>query len=68
MRFLLLAIYAAFVASLDFESANFNVTEALISQGVNVSALPQPDAPTERSSGVACSIAVGLLISCTVQQ
>jgi hypothetical protein len=69
MRLLLLAGYAALAVSQDFESVDFNVTEALISQGVNVSALPQLNAITERSSGAACSIAVGLYQSIhTLQQ
>ena len=60
MRLLLLTSYAIAVASQIFENENFNVTEALISQGVDVSALPQLNAITERLSDLGCSIAVGL--------
>lgn len=60
MRLLLLTSYAIAVASQIFEDKDFNVTEALISQGVDVSSLPQLDAITERSSDLGCSIAVGV--------
>lgn len=40
-----------------FEPVDFNVTEALIDTGVNVSAIPGLSGLVERSSG-ACSVAV----------
>jgi hypothetical protein len=58
-----------FVASVSaqtgvFEPADFNVTEALIANGVNVTALPQLSSLVERTSLFSCSIAVRhLLIS-----
>lgn len=60
MRLLLLSSCAAFAASQIFESEKFNVTDALISQGVDISALPQLNAISKRSSNAACSIAVSL--------
>jgi hypothetical protein len=53
----------AFLASLSaqtgtFEPADFNVTEALIANGVNVSAIPQLSGLVERTSPSGCSIAV----------
>jgi hypothetical protein len=44
-----------------FEPADFNVTEALIANGVNVSAIPQLSGLVERTSLSGCSIAVSLL-------
>jgi hypothetical protein len=41
-----------------FEPADFNITAALIANGVNVSAIPQLSGLVERSSLSACSIAV----------
>jgi hypothetical protein len=42
-----------------FESADFNITEALLSNGVNVSALPELDGLSERRSLFSpCSAAV----------
>ncbi|KAF2993403.1 hypothetical protein E8E13_001641 [Curvularia kusanoi] len=61
MRLLLLTSYAIAVATQIFENEDFNVTEALISQGVDVSALPQLNAITERSSDLGCSIACSSL-------
>ncbi|KIX97936.1 uncharacterized protein Z520_06014 [Fonsecaea multimorphosa CBS 102226] len=54
---------AAFAAAQNntFEPPDFNVTEALINQGVNVSALPELDSLTKRSSLSACSIACDTL-------
>jgi hypothetical protein len=54
---------SAFVAAVSaqtgvFEPADFNVTEALIANGVNVSAIPQLSALVERSFLGGCSIAV----------
>ncbi|KAF2124148.1 FAD binding domain-containing protein [Dothidotthia symphoricarpi CBS 119687] len=40
-----------------FEPTDFNVTEALIANGVNVSAIPELEGLVERSSPSACSIA-----------
>lgn len=56
----------AFVASVSaqtgaFEPADFNVTEALIANGVNVSAIPQLSGLVERSALSGCSIAVRLI-------
>ena len=45
--------------ALGGESADFDVTQALIEQGVNVSAVPALAALTDQSSVFACSIAVG---------
>jgi hypothetical protein len=42
-----------------FEAPNFNVTEALIENGVNVSAIPELAGLVVRSSLNGCSIAVG---------
>jgi hypothetical protein len=44
-----------------FEDSDFNVTEALIDIGFNVSAIPELADLVERSSLTACSIAVSLL-------
>ncbi|KAF2821805.1 FAD binding domain-containing protein [Ophiobolus disseminans] len=57
MRSFLFVTLASLVASQNFEAPDFNVTEALVSQGVNVSLLSSLGASTERSSGVACSAA-----------
>lgn len=45
--------------ALVLETADFNVTQALFEQGVNVSAVPALAALTDQSSVFACSIAVG---------
>lgn len=58
MRLVLLASLVASVASQAFEPADFNVTEALITQSVNVSALPQLSELAKRSSELGCNIAV----------
>ena len=53
---------SAFVAAglgSTFEPADFNVTEALTNNGINVSAIPELAGLVERSSLSACSIAVG---------
>lgn len=42
----------------DFESENFNVTAALLAQGVNVSAIPPLATLQERSDESTCSNAV----------
>ena len=59
LRTLLLAGLAAGAKGQAFEPADFNVTEALIEQGVNLSALPELASLAERSSNSACQIAVG---------
>lgn len=46
-----------------FEDPDFNVTEALIDIGFNVSAIPELADLVERSSLAACSIAVSLICS-----
>ena len=48
------------VASQVFEPADFSVTEALLDQGVNVSALPELAGLVGRSSNLACDIAVSI--------
>jgi hypothetical protein len=53
---------ASAVAQEAFEPSDFNVTEALIANGVNVSALPDLAASTEkRSISSPCIAAVGNL-------
>ncbi|KAF1848040.1 FAD-binding domain-containing protein [Cucurbitaria berberidis CBS 394.84] len=44
-----------------FETADFNITEALIVNGVNVSAIPELDSLVERSLFSGCSIACSAL-------
>ena len=61
MRFsspLALAAFAGVALSQDFEPADFNITEALFDQGVNVSALPELADLSQRSSTAGCAIAV----------
>ena len=54
------ALVAAVAAQTGvFEPADFNVTEALIANGVNVSAIPQLSGLAERTLLGGCSIAVG---------
>jgi len=72
-RYLLGAlIVAAGVSSQDtFEPPDFNVTEALIQNGVNVTAIPELAGLVVRSSLKGCSIAVSsdtpnLLVACIV--
>jgi hypothetical protein len=56
------ALAASAVAQDAFEPSDFNVTEALIANGVNVSALPDLAALTEkRSISSPCTAAVGNL-------
>ncbi|KAF3028316.1 hypothetical protein E8E12_000290, partial [Didymella heteroderae] len=50
-------VSASCVAQDSFEAPGFSVTEALLEQGVNVSALPELAGLVERSSDLACSIA-----------
>ncbi|ORY16879.1 FAD binding domain-containing protein [Clohesyomyces aquaticus] len=52
---------ATSAAQSTFEPSDFNVTEALIDQGVNVSAIPALEGLVERSSSSACSIACNSL-------
>lgn len=47
-------------AQSTFEPTDFNVTEALLDNGVNVSAIPALEGLVTRSSPSACSIAVSL--------
>ena len=61
MRSFLFVTLASLVASQTFEAPDFNITEALIDQGVNVSALPELAGLVERSSNLACNIAVSIL-------
>lgn len=53
-----LAVGAACQAT--FEPADFNITEALIGNGVDVSALPELASLVERASTTGCSAAVSL--------
>ena len=68
MRSIFIATLASCVASQIFEPADFNVTKALIAQGVNVSALPQLASLVERSSDRGCDIAVSTSNNSGVQQ
>ncbi|KAK7949220.1 uncharacterized protein PG986_010106 [Apiospora aurea] len=52
-----MALAAVAKSQHPFEPANFNVTEALIQQGVDVSALPELASLAERSSNLACRTA-----------
>ena len=44
----------------EFEAPDFNITEALIANGINVSALPELAPLIDRSPLGGCSIAVSL--------
>ena len=55
------ALTASSVAQDSFETPDFNVTEALVEQGVNISTLPELAGLVERSSNLACSIAVSAI-------
>jgi hypothetical protein len=57
----LYAVLAAAWAS-DFEPADFNVTAALIANGVDVAAIPGLAGLTERSAINACAVAVCCLL------
>jgi hypothetical protein len=46
------------LAQSTFEPADFNVTQALLDKGVNISSIPQLEGLVERSSSSGCSIAV----------
>jgi hypothetical protein len=50
-----------------FEESGFNVTEALLRNGFNVSVIPELAELVGRSSLAACSIAVSLLFPCVLQ-
>lgn len=52
------ALVAGVVSQATFEPADFNVTEALLKNGVDVSALPELAPLAERSLLDGCSIAV----------
>lgn len=43
----------------EFETPTFNITEALLANGINVSALPELAPLVERTLSSGCSIAVG---------
>lgn len=53
------ALVAAVLAQDIFEPTDFNVTEALLDNGVNVSAIPELAELAERSLRGGCSTAVG---------
>jgi len=57
---LLFAALLSSVVSQVFEPADFSVTEALLDQGVNLSALPELAGLVDRSSNLACNIAVSI--------
>lgn len=52
------SVLAVAAAQAIVEPENFNLSEALLSHGVNVSALPQLGGLVERSQLDGCSIAV----------
>jgi hypothetical protein len=52
------ALVAGAVSQATFEPADFNITEALLDNGVNVSAIPELAPLVERSLLSGCSIAV----------
>lgn len=58
--FPLTAFAAGVAAQSTFESADFNITEALLDNGVNVSALPDLAPLVGRASTSGCSAAVSL--------
>jgi hypothetical protein len=55
-----ISAFATGVLGSTFEPADFNVTEALLNDGVDVTAIPGLAGLAERSSSGACSIAVSL--------
>lgn len=55
---ILSSVLALAAAQTVVEPENFNISEALLSHGVNISALPQLEGLVERSSFSGCSIAV----------
>jgi hypothetical protein len=56
------AVAAGVKAQEAFEPPNFNVTEALLRNGINVSAIPELAGLSVRSSLKGCSIAVGFIM------
>jgi hypothetical protein len=60
-RVFLLAVtsYVQMSLAVGVESVDFNVTQALIDQGFNTSAIPALTTLTNKSSSFGCSIAVG---------
>ena len=62
LQSLLLPSSLTVLAQSTFEPHDFNVTEALIDQGINVSALPELAALSVRSSITGCSTAVSVSI------
>lgn len=60
----LAALAAGYVAQDSFEAPDFDITNALLEQGVNVSALPELAGLVERSSDLPCSIAVSKQTEC----
>jgi hypothetical protein len=58
MKDLVLAALVAGVASQVFEPADFNITGALLANGVNISAIPDLASLAERSPSNSCSAAV----------
>lgn len=52
---------AACVLSQSFEPADLNITEALLKNGIDASALPGPSALAERTSFSGCTAAVSPL-------
>ena len=58
MKGLKLTVLVSLVVSQEFEPRDFKITEALISHGVDVSALPRLSDLSSRSSGLGCDIAV----------
>jgi hypothetical protein len=58
MKSLTFGLLATGVISQAFESTEFNITEALLDNGVNVSAIPELAPLVERSLLNACSTAV----------
>jgi len=63
MRPFIFASFASLALSQTFEASDFNVTEALIAQGVDVASLPGLSGLVRRSSKTACDIAVCLKYS-----
>lgn len=55
-----ISAFAAGVFGSTFEPVDFNVTEALLANGLDVTAIPGLAGLAERSSSGACSVAVSL--------
>jgi hypothetical protein len=62
----LVAFAAGVLSQTTFEPSNFNVTEALLDNGVNISAIPQLAPFVEKSLLSGCSVAVRYYLSYTV--